>query len=38
MLSEVNFVVKMNEGGFSKKLFQLKIFDLSELNFFVSTN
>lgn len=31
IISKMNFVVKMNKGGFSKNIFQLENSDLSEL-------
>lgn len=38
IISEINFVVKMNEGGFSKNIFQLENSDLSVLKLLAKPN
>lgn len=37
IISEINFVVKMEKGGFSKTIFQLENSDLSELKLLAKT-
>lgn len=38
IISEISFVVKMNEGGFSKNIFQLENSDKSEIKLLAKTN
>lgn len=38
IILEINFVVKMNEGGFSKNIFQLENSDKSEIKLLAKTN